>query len=426
MSMKLFRCVMALLIALALAPLIAYADQEETEQIRNLGISVNTGLDTGYSESSEIKGDDVHFGWKLGQFSVSGFTRAEDGPDGCPVFLKTAGDKVKLSFTLAQDIDALNGSEALSINEDTDGYDQYFGVQKTSFGRGALIVRQTDYRNVTGEPQVHVDYLKGATLGADTEVQLFEEGDYEVSLDYEIRNDPRKLGPVSVVPEFSNYKISFKFAVRNGNCMVFPLDAGTGSELSNEEYAPNGFILDLAKSRYLDINVKREVMAAGANGLTEDVRFNGPAKDGDRYTEDGVYTITATNQYTDQQTIKKIFVGDNPVLKAHVVTGLPISEINQRIANGETVSEDGTLVAADTLEPAIDEEVEQGQQNPVVLMVIVMVLVCVAAAILLTLWRRRSGSTKPMQALPASEEKNLQAGGRPGELPGAIEGENDK
>ena len=95
-----------------------------------------------------------------------------------------------------------------------------------------------------------------------------------------------------MLPGYANYKIDFRFKIRNGNCMVFPFDLATKSELSNEAYAPNGFYLDLARSRYLDINVKKEVMAAGANGLVEDTRFNGPARDGDEYTQEGIYTIT--------------------------------------------------------------------------------------------------------------------------------------
>lgn len=157
-------------------------------------------------------------------------------------------------------------AKILSINTDADGYNQYFGIDRTDFGRGALIIRQTNYQNATSEPQVYMDYLEGIEVGADTEAVLLEEGNYEVQLDYEVRNDPRRVGPLSLVPEYANYKIDFYFEVRNGNCMVFPFDLATRSELTNEAYAPNGFYLDLAKSRYLDINVKKEMLAEGANG----------------------------------------------------------------------------------------------------------------------------------------------------------------
>lgn len=216
-------------------------------------------------------------------------------------------------------------------------------------------------------------------------MQLFEEGEYEVSLDYEVRDNRWMVGPVSIAPGYSNYRISFKFAVRNGNCMVFPFDAKTHSELTNESYAPNGFYLDLARSRYLDVYVKREVMAPGADGLVEDVRFNGPARDGDMYTENGVYTVTASNEYTGQTTEKVIYVGDDPVLKAHAVTGLPITEINQRVAAGETIDDDGRLVpvsssAADARGEA--ESVGIARSAPVVLVVLVTLLVATLVAVL--------------------------------------------
>lgn len=342
-------------VVLSLLGVTARAEESSETSMYYLGSAVNAGLDTGYSDSVEIGQDDPHFGWRLGQFFISGYTSVEQSVEGYPVFLKTVGDQVKLSFRLDQNVNALNGNAALSVSEDTNGSDVNLGVSKTNFGRGTLIIRQTNYQNETMEPQVYTDYLSGVEQGADTEVQLFEEGEYEVSLDYEVKDDPRKIGPVSIVPGYSNYKITFKFAVRNGNCMVFPFDAKTHSELTNESYAADGFYLDLAKSRYLNVYVKREVMAAGADGLVEDVRFNGPARDGDMYTEDGVYTITASNEYTGQTTVKTIYVGDDPVLKAYAVTGLSIPEINQRVAAGETIAEDGRLVAADGVANVVDE-----------------------------------------------------------------------
>lgn len=334
MAKTFLKCLVAFAISSMVICPLASADETSDGPIYYFANVVNTGLDTGFAGHDEITEADVHFGWELGQLAVSGYTGMKMNEAGYPVFLKTAGDKIKLSFELLQDIDKLNGNETLTINDDINGYDQHFGVSKTDFGRGTLIVQQTNYQNATGEPQVYVDYLNGITQGADTEVVLLEEGDYEVTLDYEIKNNPRMLGPVSVAPEYSNYKIAFKFAVRNGNCMVFPFDLGTGSELTNESYAPNGFSLDLARSRYLNVNVKKEVMAAGANGLVEDTRFNGPARDGDEYTEEGVYTVTASNQYTGQSTEKTIYVGDDPVLKAYAVTRLSIPEINQKDAGG--------------------------------------------------------------------------------------------
>lgn len=415
MADKILHFAATALLVTALLPLAAYADENADAAVYYIGNAVNAGLDTGYSESSEIRQDDVHFGWSIGQFYVSGYTSMTEDAKGNPVFLKTAGDQIRLSFRLDQDIDALNGNRTLSVNTDNNGSDTHFGIPKTDFGRGTLIVRQTNHQNATLEPQIYTDYLVGITQGADTEVQLFEEGDYEISLNYELKDDPRKIGPVSIAPGFSNYKIAFEFSVRNGNCMVFPFDVATHSELANESHAPSGFYLDLAQSRYLDIYVKKEVMAAGDNGLVEDIRFNGPARDGDEYTEEGVYTITASNEQTGQTTVKVIYVGDDPVLKAHAATGLSVSEINQRVSAGETITEDGRLVPA-AYETRASQFEEAGEQSAsifgdLVIPIAIAAGCAVAAAIAFTVARRRKTpqTTTPIK-LDDPETREMRGG----------------
>lgn len=392
MLKRLMSCLCTAVVVLAVVPALSFAEETD-ESVYYIGSAVNAGLDTGYSESEEFSRDDWHFGWELGRFSITGYTSMTEDGQGRPVFLKTAGDEIKLSFKLNQDIDALNGSENLSINADADGYNQHFGIDRTDFGRGTLIIRQTNYQNATSEPQVYTDYLEGIEVGADTEVVLLEEGNYEVQLDYEVRNDPRRVGPLSLVPEYANYKIDFYFEVRNGSCMVFPFDLATRSELTNEAYAPNGFYLDLAKSRYLDINVKKEMLAEGANGLVEDTRFNKPAKDGDEYTEEGIYTITASNPSTGQETIKKIYVGDNPVLKCYAVTGLPVETINAHLAEGDTIDSDGALVTPEPVAPTtpgtIGTESGRSPLGPIATITVV-VLVFLAVALLRRQRRRHA------------------------------------
>ena len=184
------------------------------------------------------------------------------------------------------------------------------------------------------------------------QTQRFEEGDYEVALDYEITTD-------ELIDKVGHYRIFFKFSVRNGNCMVYPFDVATGNELTNSSMTENGFRLDLAKSRYLKTNIKREMLKDSADGLVEDTRFNGPAKDGAEYTDEGIYTITVSNEYTGQLTTKRIYVGTNSVLRAHMTTGLSIPEINELVADGATISEDGTIqlaVAKPTEPPANNDD----------------------------------------------------------------------
>ena len=285
--------------------------------------AVNTGLDNGYSKENEIKGDDRHFGWRLGRFFMSGFTRVTE--EEAPIFIKTLGDSVTLWFDLEQkDIFRLNNNKNLSVSEDENGYDQYFGIKKTNFGRGTLIIRHTDYQNSAGDPVIYTDYLlaKGTTA-ADTKVILNEEGDYEVALDYQLQDDDL----LHINKKYGNYKIVFKFSIRNGNCMVYPFDAVTGAELQNTAVTENGFYLDLARSRYLDIDVKRSVIIEGSSGMIEDERFNRPAKDGDQYTDEGIYTISVRNRYTGESTVKTLFVGSDELLQEYIKNGFSMDRL---------------------------------------------------------------------------------------------------
>lgn len=281
---------------------------EDSERIY-LGKAVNTGLDNGYSESKQIVEGDPHFGWTLGEFSVTGFTRDTTDPDdGSTVILKNVGDTVTLWFTLEQNISHLDGDASLTVADDNNGYCNDMEVGQTDMGRGTLLIRKTDYQGHVEDTQIYTDYLAAKTVGADTKVQLFEEGDYEVTLLYEISKTEHRVGDFAVAPSYNNYRISFKFKVRNSNCMVYPFDVESGSELADGDTTTAGFKLDLARSRYLDIDIKRANLKDGENGETEDVRFNTAAKDGDEYTTPGVYHFTVKNKYTGEETEKTIYV----------------------------------------------------------------------------------------------------------------------
>ena len=297
-------------------------DKQGISQFYFSADAVNTGVDNGYSKTNTIQGTDKHYGWRLGRFFVSGYTRVTENTTDNPVFIKTLGDSITLWFDLEQNIDALNGNTNLIIGEDQNGYDQYFGVQKTNFGRGTLIIRHTDYRNAKGDPVIYTDYvLAKGTTGADTKVILHEEGDYEVALDYELQDND----VTHILDKYGNYRIFFKFSIRNGNCMVYPFDVVTKAELQNTAITENGFYLDLARSRYLDIDVRRSVIVEGPAGMIEDERFNRPAKDGDEYTAEGIYTISVRNRYTGESTVKTIFVGTNELLQEYIENGFNVN-----------------------------------------------------------------------------------------------------
>lgn len=338
----------------------------DTTLSKNLGKLTKTEKDKGYSGTKEIGIKDPHYGWELGQFFVSGYTRetVDKNDSQKVVFLKNVGDQVTLWFNLKEDINMLHGDDDLSIADDKDGYDQYFQTEKTDMGRGTLIIRYTDEQGVKHEPEIYTNYLEAnATTGADTVVKLFEEGDYEVALDYKIKKTPRKVGNLEVVPEYTDYRIAFTFKIRNGNCMVYPFDIATGSELTDEAITENGFKLDMAKSRYLTIDVKKAVVTEGANGYVEDVRFNRPAKDGDEYTDEGIYTFSVKNLFTDESTTKTIYVGSTDYMRALSVNKLTVAELNAQVEQGASIDEAGKLVmptptVEETPEPEPAEEVE--------------------------------------------------------------------
>ena len=299
---------------------------------------VNTGKDNGYSNEDVIKNGDPHYGWKLGKFALSGFSSKRLDEEGNYILLKNVGDNITLYFILEQDINALDGNKDLKIKEDTNGYDNYFGVKKTNFGRGTLIIRKIDSTGNKNEPKIYVNYLEGITVGANTKIDVFEEGDYEVSLDYEVFSDGFLF-----FNKNNDYKIRFNFKIRNGNTMIFPFDVVTREELKNTSITENGFYLDLANSKYLNVNIKREVLKEGADGLVEDTRYNRPAKDKEEYTEEGIYTITVENQYTNEKTIKKIYVGKDKILKAHIQSGRSIESVRELINLGATIDENGNI-----------------------------------------------------------------------------------
>ena len=312
---------------------------------------VNTGLDNGYSGKEKIKKDDPHYGWSLGKFCIKGYAAKKENGGNNLVFLKNVknsntddeGNKITLSFLLEQDIDKLNGKDNMKISNDEDGYDEHFETENSKFGRGTLIVKKTDYTNDKGESKIHNNFLSAnAAKGKEKTIEFCEEGDYEVALDYEIVVEDSLV--VIPTPKYYNYRMSFKFSVRNGNCMVYLMDSKTKSEIQNTSIIENGFYLDLARSRYLDINIKRKTLVNGSDELTEDVRFNGPAEEGKVYDKEGIYEITVKNKYTGESTEKKVYVGKDKILKAYVQNkGMSIKDIKTKVSKGATISNDGII-----------------------------------------------------------------------------------
>ena len=270
------------------------------------------------------------------------------------MFLKNSGDQVELSFQLNQSIDSLNGDDKRKISGDGNGYDEYFGIPKTDFGNGALITKHTDYQNASTEPTVSTEYLSSVKVGANTHIDMYEEGDYEVALDYEIESP----GLLPFRPAYNNYRIFFKFKVRNSNTMMFLFDTATNNELFNGSVTSSGFRIDMAGSHYLDVSVKREVLNSTGDDLTEDVRFNKTATDGAVFEDEGIYTVTVKNPNTGEEaTTKKVYVGTNDAMKASVANNMTLAEAQKRIAEGATVADDGAFRPASKKTDASANEV---------------------------------------------------------------------
>lgn len=356
----------ALLVVILLTqifPILTFA--ETSVQTYYYDTFIKTKEDKGYSGEEPVKESDKHYSWTLGKFIIEGYTTSKD-EKGNKVFLKNVGDTVTLSFRLDQDIDMLNDDKKLTIGEDNKGYDQYFQEKKQDFGRGALIVKHTDYRNSSNQV-IYTDYLTGKTVGANTQIELYGEGDYEVALNYKVKETHINFWGVNTLPTKTDYRIFFKFSIRNGNSNVYLFDVGTGSELSGGSMTENGFRLDFAKSDYLDINIKKEILKDGVDGLIEDVCFNKPAKDGEEYADEGIYTITVTTAYSTLPTTKRIYVGQTSLLKGCFATGLSVSEIKALVAKGAIIEDDGSIVipvdvTTTDLENAKHSEAEQNTE----------------------------------------------------------------
>ncbi len=299
---------------------------------------VRTQHDSGFYVLEEIGKDDPHYGWGLGSFYIQGYTEVIKDEDGTPVFLKNVGDELILGFDLKRDIDKLGKDKNCRINEDTNGYDKDFEVEQTDFGRGCLIVLETDYRNEAHKPVIYTDYLTAVQKKtANTKVKPFAEGDYVVALDYELKS-PGLLG----IPAYSDYSIAFTFKIRNSNCMVFFYKLGENrDEITNGAVAEDGFKIDFKNSYFLTVNVTKDILVDNNGILTLDTRFNKAASDGDEFTDEGLYTITVSNQYTKEQVTKKISVGRNKILNvyaAHYGTVDP-NEIAKKLDQGVEIND---------------------------------------------------------------------------------------
>lgn len=337
----------------------------------------------GFANPTPIESDDPHIDWSVGKFYVSGYTAKKDD-DGVPVFLKVPGDKVALWFNLEQELDKCNGRTDVKVNYIDSGSDLSFGTPTIgNFGKGALIVRRTDSQNKKVR-EIYTNYLEAsATVGTNTRVDLFEEGDYEVALDYQLHYDkPFVFGTTTT--KTLTYRIAFEFKVRNGDISAFLRDVDTDKFIDNENVAEHGFYIDVANSQYLNMTIKREVLTEGLDGLVEDTKFSAVATEGRPYTDEGIYTVSIKNLATGDEIEKRVYVGNRDIMLAHMKTGMSISEINERLAAGDYIEvEPGKQIS--------EKDIKEKQFPTVAMISIIVVAIGIVGLVFVMIITKRKG-----------------------------------
>lgn len=269
---------------------------------------------SGYSNPKTLSVGDPLVGVNVAEIKLSNFSSITN-KDGKRYFLITVPDVPVLSIELKTDLSNLGGSGAW-VNEDGDSRIPDYGFLG-KIGEGWLGISHTDYQGKVQTVCVK-DVLKKINNTSFTPAWFGSEGSYKISLCFETARvssrEKEWKNPFKYVWKntysYNNYRIDAQFEIRNANAQVFAFDS-KGNELLSGAVC-NQFTLDFANSRYLQINIKREV-AVNSNELMEstDVRFNSVGVDKRTYDTPGVWTITARNEVTGVSTTRRILVIDS-------------------------------------------------------------------------------------------------------------------
>ena len=112
LSMKRRRVVSFLLTVMMLVSGIRFPIAKAEETYSTAGTLIETGRDNGYSGSNKVEKGNLHYGWSLGNFTISGFVRKETGAFGLTTFYVREGDTgFKLSYKLNYSLDKLAGKD---------------------------------------------------------------------------------------------------------------------------------------------------------------------------------------------------------------------------------------------------------------------------------------------------------------------------
>lgn len=270
----------------------------------------------GYTNPQSLSVGDPLVGVNVAEIRLENFS-ATTVKEGKLYFLKTTPDIPVLSIVPLTDFNNLGGTGTW-INEDGDTRIPDFGFIG-EIGYGWLGITHKDYQGKIQTLCVSNVLRKTKDGISFTPAWFGEEGSYRIALCFEVK---RQIGcekkwdwwpfkyHYDPIYSFTNYKIDAQFEIRNANAQVFAFDS-KGNELLSGAVS-NQFTLDFANSRYLQINIKREI-AVNSNELMEssDVRFNSVGVDKRTYDTPGVWTITVRNEVTGDSTTRRILVIDS-------------------------------------------------------------------------------------------------------------------
>lgn len=261
--------------------------------------------DNNYDNAEQVKVGDRQQGWTLGDFIVSDYSSRLSDSSGNDIFLKKIGDKITLSFDLQQNIKKLNNNDNFQIASIKNANLVNPTLKGKINGLGTLVVQMKEPSGKLEKAKVYKNYLSGVNKNANAEVITLEEGDYHAVLCYAI-DDTSFLG--DILNRHQYYRIDYNFKIRNGNANAFIKDISTKSELEDGATTTNGFTIDTANSKYLNI----QIVKTNQDGK---VVKNVPYKSGESIDDEGKYEISITTDYSNIATKKTIYVKKKSVTK---------------------------------------------------------------------------------------------------------------
>lgn len=260
----------------------------------------------GFNKKISMNTNSYHLGWELGQFVLDGYTQKIKGKDGIYTFEKNAGDNISLYFDLFENINKLNGNKKLIIDKLDQDTDIDYNLKESNYGKGLLIIKKKDLNTSCSEPvKIYKNFLK--KKDKNRKIELKEEADYEISLDYRVTE-------TSFIDTSENYKIKFKFRIINSNTTIYPKDLNTGLDLTNDSSTENGFYVDFAGAKGLEVYVKHKIINQDKDNWH--ILSNEAVKDKQEFCEDGCYEIKVINNSTNADpTYYNVYVGKDNILK---------------------------------------------------------------------------------------------------------------